>query len=219
MSLAVLEREITQCTKCAGTLSKYGVVPRPIFGGGASFPVVLIGQAPGKTEYERNAPFQGDAGKTVKALFSGCGVQAFERVVYQTSVTKCFPGRREGSSTDRMPSVGEVKNCASFLSRQLELVKPRLIVCLGGLSWKALLTMIESDQPGFCQSELNLGKPALARVPDLVGNKYKWRGIHVLPMIHPAGSANGSRAEYPDHDRRSKDLLRGLLLEIGAHDL
>ncbi len=51
--------EIRSCRKCATKLSEYGVVPRPIFGGGVGYPVILIGQAPGKTEYERNAPFQG----------------------------------------------------------------------------------------------------------------------------------------------------------------
>jgi uracil-DNA glycosylase len=98
---------------------------------------MLIGQAPGPTEYERNAPFQGDAGVSIRALFSACGLKDFDGIVYQTSVTKCFPGRRPKASSDRKPSAQEIKNCSDFLVRQLDLLRPKLIVCLGELAWKS----------------------------------------------------------------------------------
>lgn len=109
MSLSDLELKISTCRRCESTLCRYGIEPRSVFDGRAWAPVFLIGQAPGKTEYELRMPFQGDAGKSIKSLFLSCGLRDFERVVYQTSVTKCFPGRREGTSADRMPSVREVK--------------------------------------------------------------------------------------------------------------
>lgn len=216
MQLEALERQIKECRLCERTLGKYGVVPRPIFGGGIGYPIFLTGQAPGRTEYERNAPFQGDAGKSIKALFEQCGLRNFDRVVYQTSVTKCFPGRRPGSSTDRMPSTREVANCLPFLAQQLDLVGPKLLVCLGGLSWKAFLSMQEADQPGFCSREIGVARPGDVKVPHMVGRRFQWRSTIVLPMIHPAGSANGARSRYPDHDRSSKDLLRASFAEIGV---
>lgn len=219
MQLEALEKQIKECRQCEGILGKYGVEPRPIFSGGVGYPIVLVGQAPGRTEYERNAPFQGDAGKSIKALFAEYGVHNFDRVVYQTSVAKCFPGRRPGSSTDRMPSSKEVGNCLPFLVHELEIVKPKLLVCLGGLSWKAFLSMQETDQPGFCHREIGIAKPSEAKVPHMVGRRFLWRSIFVLPMIHPAGSANGARARYPEHDRKSKELLKTSLAEIGVHDL
>ena len=175
----------------------------------------LLGQAPGITEYERGAPFQGEAGRSIRALFARCGVEDFDGLVYQTSVTKCFPGRRSGSSTDRMPGAGEVANCLPFLSRQLEEVQPKLLVCLGGLAWRAVLSMQEADDPGFCARELGLAKPAQARVPHLVGRRFRWHSTLVLPMIHPAGSANGARARHPGLDSRSRELLRESLRDIG----
>ena len=219
MDLEVLEKQIKECRRCESQLEKYGVLPRPIFSGNAGYPIFLLGQAPGRTEYERNAPFQGDAGKTIKALFAKCGLRNFDDVVYQTSVTKCFPGRRLSSSTDRMPSSGEVANCLPFLARQLEIVGPKLLVCLGGLSWKAFLSMQEAEQPGFCSREIGLGKPSKVKVPHMVGRRFHWRSTLVLPMIHPAGSANGARARYPDHDRNSLELLRASFVEIGVNDL
>lgn len=219
MQLEELEREIKDCKKCESSLHKYGVVPRPIFSGGIDYPIFLLGQAPGRTEYEKNAPFQGGAGKTIKTLFADCGLKDFDKVVYQTSVTKCFPGRCPGSSTDRVPTTQEVKNCLPHLANQLELVKPKLLVCLGGLAWKACLTMKEADSHGFCLSEFGITKPSAVRVPDVVGRRFTLRSIIVLPMIHPAGSANGARARYPGEDKKSKELLNVLLSEIGVNEL
>lgn len=219
MSLSDLGVEISSCRRCESTLCRYGIEPRPVFAGGAGAPVFLIGQAPGKTEYELGKPFQGDAGKTIKSLFVACGLRDFDRVVYQTSVTKCFPGRREGTSADRMPSVREVKNCMPFLKQQLDIVKPKLLVCLGQLSWKAILSMNEADQPGYCARVIGISKPNEAKIPHVVGRRFTWRGSLVIPMIHPAGSANGARSKYPDLDKKSKELLEASFVDIGVHDL
>lgn len=219
VTLSMLENEIQACRRCASTLCRFDVEPRPIFSGEVGYPIFLLGQAPGKTEYERRAPFQGDAGKSIKAQFAACGLSNFERNVYQTSVTKCFPGRRPSTSTDRMPSATEVKNCLPFLERQLELVKPKLLVCLGGLSWKAFLSIQEAAEPGFCSREIGISRPSGVKVPHMVGRRFQWHSTLVLPMIHPAGSANGARSQYPDHDRESKALLARSLAELGLRDL
>lgn len=216
MALDALEQQIKDCRRCSDVLDGFGIVPRPIVSGAADYPVFLLGQAPGKTEYEKRAPFQGDAGKSIKALFASCGVHNFDDVVYQTSVTKCFPGRRTGSSTDRMPSRGEVNNCLPYLARQLEIIRPRLLVCLGGLAWRAVLSMQEADEPGFCVREIGVAQPGLARVPQMVGRRFVWRSTLVVPLIHPAGSANGTRSQYPALDRRSKELLKESLDQIGV---
>lgn len=219
MSLSSLEECIRTCRRCHSTLSNFDVEPRPIFSGGIGYPIFLLGQAPGRTEYEKRAPFQGDAGKSIKAQFAACGLSNFERAVYQTSVTKCFPGRRPGSSTDRMPSSAEVKNCLPFLEQQLDLVKPKLLVCLGALSWKAFLSMQEASEPGFCLREIGVASPNGVKVPHMVGRLFQWRSTLVIPMIHPAGSANGARAQYPKHDQESKSLLAKSLAELGLRDL
>jgi uracil-DNA glycosylase family 4 len=215
-SLAELEGEIRRCTQCRIKLGDFGVVPKPIFAGHAGAPVFLLGQAPGRTEYEKGRPFQGEAGASIKALFVKCGLQNFDEVVYQTGVTKCFPERKPGASSDRLPSRQEVVNCFPFLLPQLALVQPRLLVCLGSLSWRAVLSLIESEQPGFCAREVGVATPAAARVSHLVGRRFAWRSMIVLPMIHPAGSANGARAKYPEADKASKELLGIAFAEIGV---
>lgn len=203
-----LASEMRACRRCAGKLSEYDVVPRPIFGGGEDYPILLIGQAPGKTEYKLNAPFQGDAGKSIKSLFESCGLKEFDKTVYQTSVTKCFPGRSAKARADRKPSVSEVRNCSPFLVRQIELLQPKLMVCLGGLAGAAYVLMREGEEVGYCEREFGKKKPSELRVPDLVGRRFVWKNIVIIPMIHPAGTANEARSKYPAEDRESKRLLR-----------
>ncbi len=219
MQLNTLEVGIQACRKCESILCKYGVEPRPIFSGGIGYPIFLLGQAPGKTEYDKRAPFQGDAGKSIKAQFAAAGLKSFEGTVYQTSVTKCFPGRLPGKSTDRKPNTTEVKNCLPFLEEQLRLVQPKLLVCLGGLSWTAFLSLKERADPGFCSREVGIARPSVPTVPDMVGRRFHWGSTIVLPMIHPAGSANGARAKYPDQDRASKDLLAQSIAELGLSQI
>jgi uracil-DNA glycosylase len=216
--LAALEARIRACRACEASLGRYGVVPRPTFHGGLGCPIVLLGQAPGRTEYERHAPFQGEAGQSIRRLFAASGLRAFDRCVYQTSVTKCFPGRRAGSSTDRLPGGAEVASCRPFLEEQLAILSPRLLVCLGSLSWKALLALQEARQPGFCAREIGIRRPSEVRVPDMVGRRFQWGGTVVVPMIHPAGSANGARAMHPEQDQRSRALLAAALSELRLRD-
>jgi uracil-DNA glycosylase family 4 len=219
VTLAMLEEKIQACRKCANTLCKFNVEPRPIFSGKVGYPIFLLGQAPGKTEYEKRAPFQGDAGRSIKKQFAACGLSNFDGNVYQTSVTKCFPGRRPKESTDRRPSLAEINNCLPFLERQLEIVKPKLFVCLGSLAWKAFLSMQESADPGFCKREFGVSGPSGVRLPDMVGRDFQWHTTRVLPMIHPAGSANGARAQNLKEDQKSKALLAKSLTELGLSNL
>lgn len=213
MTLDELSVAIRSCRRCEHKLAEYGVEPRPIFWG-AEYPVVVIGQAPGITEYRENAPFQGAAGKSLRALFESCGLADFDRKVYQTSVAKCFPGGQANSSTDRRPSASEVKNCAPFLVSQMALLKPRLIVILGSLAWESFASIREHEEPGYCMALFQKKNPKMLRVPDLVGRRFQRKAATVLPMIHPAGSANGARAKHPKLDLMSKRLLREELEKI-----
>ncbi|WP_157764570.1 uracil-DNA glycosylase family protein [Rhodobacter sp. CZR27] len=100
---------------------------------------MLVGQAPGLTEYISGRPFSGPAGEEARALFEQCGLRRdqFDVLVYQTSVVKCFCGRKEGSNgrpEDVVPPAPIVRACKPFLVRQIEIFKPKLIVCLGAFA-------------------------------------------------------------------------------------
>jgi uracil-DNA glycosylase len=106
----------------------------------------------------------------------GLSEDEFESNVYQTSIVKCYPGRKLNGKRweDRKPCAGMTANCRPFLLRQIDLLRPRLIVSLGA----------------FAGGELNLlRKNRPRRLADLVGLVEDWRGIRIVYLPHTSGSS------------------------------
>jgi len=147
---------------------------------------MLIGQAPGLTEYKSGLPFSGPAGKDVRELFKqcGCSPEEFERLVFTSAVAKCFPGskltkRRRGHGVrreDLKPSVAMLNNCRPFLLAQIEMVAPRVIVLLGRM---ALETYVE----------LRTGRRTGVVLEDYVGRIEDWVGRRVIPLAHTSAGS------------------------------
>jgi len=160
-----------------------GYLPRaaPVLSGFADNRFLLIGQAPGLREETRRLPFQGRSGKTLMRWLVRAGFASeadVRRRVYLTSVTKCFPGKGTGGG-DRRPSQREVDLCRSHLDRQLALIRPHVIVLVGGLAHERFL-------PGRPLDHL------VGRVFDL--NGYALQGTPttrplVVPLPHPSGAS------------------------------
>src|SRR5438132_14234292 len=177
MSLARLHREILACTRCfdAGYLARAA----PILSGYADNRIMLIGRAPGAVEAVRRLPFQGRSrnvrmGWLIRAGFSS--EAQVRRQVYMTSITKCFPGKGTGGG-DRRPGRAEVDLCRSHLDRQLALIKPELLILVGGLAHERFL-------PGRPRDAL------VGRLFDLsareVANAKRAPPV-LVPLPHPSG--------------------------------
>src|SRR3972149_2130929 len=91
------------------------------------------GRARGAVELRANAPFSGRSGVPLRAWLAEAGLDAGE-LPYRTSITKCFPGKAASGAGDRRPSPAEIALCTPWLERELELVRPRVIVLLGQLA-------------------------------------------------------------------------------------
>ena len=143
-----LQERIRRCRRCSSLLELRYVDPktemeplraRPVAARVSRAPVMLVGQAPGLEEYRSGRPFQGGAGREIRRIFERQGIppREFDRLVYQTTVTKCFPGRRvvgmgvDASVRDRAPTGAEVRNCAPVLIEEIRLVRPRVLVLIG----------------------------------------------------------------------------------------
>jgi uracil-DNA glycosylase len=189
------ETALRSCTRCATilsarpvdpTTSDQRVVPKPIVRPLRERPVMLIGQAPGLTEYQSGNPFSGSAGKDIRLLFAECGCndRAFDELVHTSAVAKCFPGskltpRRRGEGSRRedvKPTRAMQSNCRPFLLAQLDLVKPSLVVLLGGL---ALETYVE----------LREGKQRKVSLGEYVGRVESWSGRSVVALAHTSGGS------------------------------
>lgn len=193
--LEQFDTDLGACRKCEGILyrkfvggrvSDERVQPRPIVSGLRQRPIMLIGQAPGLTEYQTGKSFQGPAGQEIRAVFAECGVtsERFPRVVQTSAVVKCFPGsklvpsrRKPGvHREDEKPSATMIKNCRPLLERQIVLCDPDVIVLLGGLPLQVFLRM----SGAVCTK---------AELAAFVGRIVQWGKRKVIPFPHTSGSS------------------------------
>lgn len=138
-SLTQLQTEMRACRLCyeAG----HAIVPGAVFRGSAGAEVMLIGQAPGVTEVEAKRPFNAGSGTRLFQWLgeAGWAEAEFRERHYMTAVTKCYPGKDTKSGKgDRVPSPAEQALCRPFLEREIALVRPKLMILVGGLAIKLL---------------------------------------------------------------------------------
>jgi uracil-DNA glycosylase family 4 len=136
MTLAQLHAELRACRLCLE--AGYEIAPGAVFSSGSAPQVMLIGQAPGITEAEVKRPFNAGSGTRLFQWLAEAGwsEEDFRARQYMTAVTKCFPGKSANGKGDRVPSKAEQAFCRPYLERELALVRPRLIIPVGGLAIK-----------------------------------------------------------------------------------
>lgn len=192
MKNPALSEDIQRCTQCAAifrsrwadpTTQHIPLMPKPIVSQLRSAPIMLVGQAPGKTEFFTGQPFQGDAGKRIRQIFETCGLASaqFDRLVYQTAVTKCFPGRKcskAGGEEDIRPSAKEIKLCLPFLKQEIEQVQPQLLVLLGSVAIDAYLRLKGEKYNHYPQG-----------LSDFIGHSENLGGMRVIFLPHTSGAS------------------------------
>ena len=130
-----IEKEVKNCKKCDLYKERKNVV----FGdGNLDTKIIFIGEAPGKNEDETGIPFCGKAGKILDRLLKSISVK--RENVYITSVLKCKPPK------NRKPKKIEIENCGIYLKRQIEIINPEIICCLGDISLKFILKNFSIDE-------------------------------------------------------------------------
>ena len=147
-------RECTDCKLRAGcTQTVFGV-------GDEQADWMLVGEAPGAEEDRQGEPFVGQAGKLLDNMLASIGLER-GRGVYIANVIKCRP------PGNRNPEPEEVAKCAPHLLRQIELVKPKLILAMGRF---AAQTLLGTD----------------ASIASLRGQVHKYAGLPCIVTYHPA---------------------------------
>jgi DNA polymerase len=118
-----------ECTRCGLAQTRIQVV---VGTGPAPCDVMVIGEGPGQQEDEQGKPFVGKAGQLLTKIFESVGI-ARENEVYITNIVKCRPPE------NRVPHPTEVEACRPYLIRQIQVVKPKILLLLGSPSLKAVL--------------------------------------------------------------------------------
>ena len=168
---AQLQTEMRACQRCKQ--AGHWVEPPAVTQGQVSARMVTIGQAPGITEVEVGRPFNAGSGKRLFQWLGKAGIDEdwFRTTQYMTSVTKCYPGRIDGGSGDRVPSKAEQALCAPFLERELALVKPEVIIPIGRLA-------------------ISLYFPKSKKLTEIIGTElHLENGSWVIPLPHSSGAS------------------------------
>ena len=121
--LEAIAEEITSCRRCKLWKTRKNVVSGE---GSSESKILFIGEAPGYWEDIKGKPFVGAAGKFLDTLLSEAGLS--RENVFIGNVLKCRPPR------NREPSADEIKTCTPYLNRQIQVIKPKIIITLGNHS-------------------------------------------------------------------------------------
>jgi uracil-DNA glycosylase len=135
MNLETHVHLLFQCRACST------VSGTPITGVVRGTKIMLVGQAPGPREEAFGRPFAFTAGQRLFRWFEeslGISEEEFRRRVYIAAVIRCFPGRDEKAGGDRVPSDEEIARCGAHLDRELQLLRPALVIAVGTLASRQL---------------------------------------------------------------------------------
>jgi DNA polymerase len=173
-SLSELYQQITLCQQCEIARLRTKVVPGE---GAEDAEIMFIGEAPGYHEDQQGRPFVGQAGQFLDRLLASINLN--RQQVYIANVIKCRP------SGNRDPLPGEIQNCRPWLERQIEIIKPRMIVTLGRYSMAMFF-------PGKTISKIH-------------GTAQKRDGVIYFAMYHPAAAL---------HQQSLKQAIEADMLKI-----
>jgi DNA polymerase len=156
VDLKSLNKSILKCKKCELCKSRTNAVPGE---GEGSARILLIGEAPGRSEDSEGRPFVGRAGKTLNDILDNNDIERGR--LFITNIVKCRPPK------NRVPKKPEIEACRGYLLKQIELLKPHIIIALGQSAFKTL-TGLEGN------------------LRDLRGKEYNFFEYPVLVTYHPA---------------------------------
>jgi DNA polymerase len=181
-TLERIRSDIGDCTRCRLHQSRTNIV----FGvGNPRAELVFVGEGPGHDEDLQAEPFVGRAGQLLTQMIEAMGLE--RRDVYICNVVKCRPPE------NRTPEKDEIATCSPFLVRQLAVIRPKVIVCLGAVAAQTLLG-------------------THASISRIRGQWYDYRGSRLMVTYHPAYLLRNPNAK-PEVWRDLKQVMAALGLK------
>ncbi|HEY6960763.1 MAG TPA: uracil-DNA glycosylase family protein [Gaiellaceae bacterium] len=191
-SIASMKRDQSRCRACVA--AGYPLESLPVVAPGDTQRAYLFGQAPGIVEGEERRPWRGRAGKTLRRWLE-MDEDEFYATFHCASVTRCYPGRAPSGRGDRTPTPEEQRLCERWRDHELRLLRPALVVTVGGLAARRML--------------------GVKSVTECVGRRYDLDGAVAIPLPHPSGASSwlndaANRARVADAVHRIRDVLATL---------
>ena len=189
-SIASLQRDNRVCRACAE--AGYPLESLPVVQPYTGQRAYIHGQAPGALEGEQRLPWRGRAGRTLRRWLE-LDEDDFYATFYCASVTRCYPGKSPSGSGDRTPTTREQELCAFWREWELRLIRPELILVVGGLSARRLL--------------------GVSNLADCIGRRFNLNGVVAIPLPHPSGTSRW--LNDPANRERLADALAVVKGELG----
>ena len=191
-SLASLQRDNRRCRACAE--AGYPIESLPVLEGHEGQKAYILGQAPGVVEGEERRPWRGRAGQTLRRWL-GLDEDKFYATFYCASVTRCYPGRAPSGGGDRTPAAREQELCSFWRESELMLLRPQLIVPVGGLAIRRLLGVTSLDAA--------------------IGARFDYGDAVAVPLPHPSGVSRWMNLpESQERLKRAVELVHNELHEL-----
>jgi DNA polymerase len=162
-AFAALRERALACVKCPHLAASRKNVAFGV--GSIDAQIMFIGEAPGTDEDEQGEPFVGKAGQLLTKIIQAMGLQRAD--VYIGNILKCRPDTPGQTTGNRKPTADEMATCLPYLHEQIDLIRPKVIVALGGVAVEGLLGKTLS-------------------ITRLRGTWQTYRGIPLMPTYHPA---------------------------------
>lgn len=186
VALSLLAEEVAACNRCKELFSTR---TQTVFGVGPLSPdLCFVGEAPGGDEDRQGEPFVGAAGQLLNKIIVAMGLTRDE--VYICNTLKCRPPK------NRPPTTDECGNCRPFFERQIELVAPKVICCLGGVAAKNVLQTATG-------------------ITRLRGKLYHYRDIPVVCTYHPSYLLRQEGADQRKAKAECWDDMKLILKQLG----
>ena len=155
--LKSLENICKNCTLCDLSKTRTNVV----FGeGNPNANLMFIGEGPGEMEDKTGRPFVGRAGKLLTKIINNV-LEIDRSKVYIANIVKCRP------PNNRVPTIEEAQTCKPYLLKQIDIINPKILVCLGKT---AFMYLMDSDMP----------------ISKVRGQIFEYKGKKVIPTFHPS---------------------------------
>ncbi len=178
-SLATISKELIECKRCKLCKERTNIV---VGEGNPRARLVFVGEGPGRDEDLQGRPFVGRAGQLLDKMIGAIGLKRED--VYICNVVKCRPPQ------NRNPELDEITACREYLERQLDVIKPQVIMALGKF---AAQTLLETETP----------------ISKLRGEFFEYRKSKFIPTFHPAyllRNSSGKKDVWEDLKKVAKEL-------------
>ena len=182
-SLLSLQRDNRVCRACAE--AGYPLESLPVLEGRPGQRAMIVGQAPGVVEGLERRPWRGRAGQALRRWLE-LDEEDFYGTFYCVSVTRCYPGRHPSGRGDRAATPREQDLCSFWLDWELRLLRPSLVLVVGGLAARRVL--------------------GLTRLTECIGNRYPLGEAVAIPLPHPSG-ASGWLNDPANRERLASALV------------